>query len=302
MAIVRPHVETVEVVGLDEVYLELDRAARAASDDAADPAGDRARHRARLLGRDRAEQARGEGRLGRREARGASSSLTREQAASAFRRRPVRPRPGDRTEDRRAARSRRDPTLAQLAGAPSRELAAAFGPTARRRAPAPRAVRGRRAGHARSARWSPSRVRRRSTADIADPGRARADARAARRAVVRRLCTRRSRRAGRSGSRSGSTTSPPTPGLARWPSRWRPRAGRTGRARAAAALRSAAAGASPGRPSGRARGGRSRRRGPADARLVGTAGVPGVAGRMLLRNSHRAVGGTRARPADREPP
>ena len=37
MAIVRTHVETVEVIGLDEAYLELTELARAERDDASDP-------------------------------------------------------------------------------------------------------------------------------------------------------------------------------------------------------------------------------------------------------------------------
>ena len=69
MAIVRAHVETVEVIGLDEAYLELTGPARSARVDAPRARQEIERaHRARLLDRDRAEQARGQGRLRRREA------------------------------------------------------------------------------------------------------------------------------------------------------------------------------------------------------------------------------------------
>ena len=83
MAIVRAAVDAVEVIGLDEAYLDLTglpapraqvrRLARRSR-----------RHRAWVLGRDRTEQARRQGRLRRREAARVRRA-DREQAAAASR-------------------------------------------------------------------------------------------------------------------------------------------------------------------------------------------------------------------------
>ncbi len=104
MALVRGQVDRVEVVGLDEAYLDLSGlvAPRAAMRRlvARDPRGDRPDR----VGRDRPEQARGQGGLRRREAR----RLRRAHAARRRARASPRASPGararDRAEDRRAPR------------------------------------------------------------------------------------------------------------------------------------------------------------------------------------------------------
>ena len=69
MAVLRSQVERVEVVGLDEAYLDLTGLDRYRSAARRVKEAVRARDRPHLLGRDRAEQAGGEGGLRRREAR-----------------------------------------------------------------------------------------------------------------------------------------------------------------------------------------------------------------------------------------
>ena len=106
MAVLREHVERVEVVGLDEAYLDLTGIERPARRPRAVKAACKAEHRARLLDRHRPEQARGEGGLGRREA-GRLRRAHRREARAALRRRLARPDPRHRPEDRRAARGAR---------------------------------------------------------------------------------------------------------------------------------------------------------------------------------------------------
>ena len=87
MAVLREHVERVEVVGLDEAYLDLTGIERPEGGGAAAEGGGARADRAHLLDRDRAEQAGGEGVVRRREAgrvRGARAS----RRASASRRPP----------------------------------------------------------------------------------------------------------------------------------------------------------------------------------------------------------------------
>ena len=102
MAIVRAHVETVEVIGLDEAYLELTGLLAPHATMRRIVSRDRGRDRSWRFGRDRPEQARGEGRLRRREASGIRRPDSR-AGVRPLRRSAVRARTGDRSEDRRAA-------------------------------------------------------------------------------------------------------------------------------------------------------------------------------------------------------
>ena len=102
MGIVRAHVERVEVVGLDEAYLDLSglHSPRAAMRRLIER--DQARYAAHVLGRHRPEQARGEGRLRRREA----GRLRRAQSRAGMRplcRLAAGARTRHRPEDRRAS-------------------------------------------------------------------------------------------------------------------------------------------------------------------------------------------------------
>ena len=207
---------SVEVMGLDEAYLDLTvcsspRAAMRRLD-----RRDRERHRPGRLGRHRPEPAGRQGRLRRREARG----LRRAHAAS--RRASASPRPAaaaarDRPEDRRA-RSRRSgsPRIARLAATPTavadRALRRPHGPVPARA----RALRGRLAGLERADRRL-GVARDDVHHDIADRAEQERGAAAAHRAAVRGAGQERAPRAARSRSRSGSTTSPPSPAPARCP-------------------------------------------------------------------------------------
>ena len=68
MAVLRDHVDTVEVVGLDEAYMDLSGFERPRAAGRRIKAAVTAHDRAGLLDRHRAEQARGQGGLGRRQA------------------------------------------------------------------------------------------------------------------------------------------------------------------------------------------------------------------------------------------
>ncbi len=124
----RAHVERVEIVGLDEAYLDLDGlfSPRAAMRRLL--AEIKSETQLTLLGRHRPEQARGQGRLRRREAR----RLRRAHAASRRARASPPRRPGSFP-----ASGRRPPralpswacaTLAALAAAPEQLLVERFGP------------------------------------------------------------------------------------------------------------------------------------------------------------------------------
>ena len=120
------------------------------------------RHRPRLLDRDRAEQAGGQGGLRRREAARVRGPHPRAGIRAVRRRRHAALVPGIGPKTAERLRALGIETLAALAAAPVEQLAPRFGPAAGGRASAPRPVRGRLAGHARSGRSSRSRVRRRS--------------------------------------------------------------------------------------------------------------------------------------------
>ncbi len=217
---------TVEVIGLDEAYLDL--------------TGLPAPHARRCGGsRARSSSAPGSGaRSGsgpnKLVAKVASDAekprgfvvLTREQACARFA--PARcgliPGIGPKTAERLRALGL--DTLGQLARRRSSELAASrSAPRLGGRAAASGAVRGRQPRSPRSARWCPSRVRRRSTPTSPTwPSSSRCWTRWSTRAV--RGPRARSAGAGaRSGSRCASTTSPPTLGRGRWPSRSDPPTG-----------------------------------------------------------------------------
>ena len=220
MGIVRAHVERVEVVGLDEAYLDLDGPVLAARGDA--PAGgrDQGGHGADLLGGDRPQQARGQGRLRRGEA-GRLRGAHPRAGVRALRRLAAGPRAGDRPEDGRAprraradARSRGSPT------APEQLLSSASAPTSGASWAGARASNTTaRSGAARKV-VSESRERTFDN-DISDPARAARGARADGRGAVREPRARTAAGVARSGSRCASTTSPRSRARARSP---RPRA------------------------------------------------------------------------------
>ena len=207
MDVVRAHVERVEVVGLDEAYLDLEGlySPRAAMRRLASEI--RARHASALLGRHRAEQARREGRVRRREAGGLRRPHTRAgvrplRGVAAGARSRHRPEDGGAAASSSAcARSRRSPRR------PRRCSSSASAPTSD-------ATSGRRARFEHGERVSASRAR---------SSRSRASARSTTTSAIPTSCARRSRgwqselceglaartrRAGaRSGSRCASTTS-----------------------------------------------------------------------------------------------
>ena len=108
MAVLRSQVERVEVVGLDEAYLDLTGLDRYRSAARRVKEAVRTRDRPHLLGRARAEQAGGEGGVGRREA-GRVRGAERRRGARALRRGLPRPRARHRAQDGGPARAARDP-------------------------------------------------------------------------------------------------------------------------------------------------------------------------------------------------
>ena len=102
MQVLRDEIELVEQVGLDEAYLELTGIEHWRSAARRVKAQVTARTGLGVLDRDRAQQARGEGRLGRRQA-GRLPRPDGGRGARAVRRRLPRPDPRDRAEDGRAA-------------------------------------------------------------------------------------------------------------------------------------------------------------------------------------------------------
>ncbi len=184
MDVLRAHIDRVEVVGLDEAYLDLAgferpkaaaRRVKAAVEDATGP---------RLLDRHRPLEARGEGRLRRREA----ERLRRPHARAGVRAvRPLAARPDPRDRARRrwsgspsrgSTRSRSSPRRPRTA------LTAWFGPRLGPHLRPARALRAREPGHDRPGREvgvARDDVRLRP----ARPRRAHARARAARRRAVR---------------------------------------------------------------------------------------------------------------------
>ena len=124
---VRAQVDTVEVAGLDEAYLDLSGIYLAARGDAPPDLRDQGRHRPALLRRDRPEPAGGEGRLRRREARRASSCSRASRRASASRTPPPRLLPGIGAKTAERLEALGIATIAQLAATPPETLAERFG-------------------------------------------------------------------------------------------------------------------------------------------------------------------------------
>ena len=139
MATVRSAVEVVEVVGLDEAYLELTGMSDPVAAMRRLAAQIEENDRPRLLDRDRPEQAGGQGGLRRGEATRVRCADAR-GGVRALWVLAVRPHPGNRAEDRRAPAGDR----AGDARRPHRGFARVARPTLgsppRRRAPAPRSV------------------------------------------------------------------------------------------------------------------------------------------------------------------
>ena len=117
MAVLREHIERVEVVGLDEAYLDLTGIERPKAAARRVKAAVTRAHRARLLDRHGAVQARGQGRLGRREA-GRLLVLSREQACERFAGVATGPDPRHRPAHGRAPGALGIRTLGELAAAP----------------------------------------------------------------------------------------------------------------------------------------------------------------------------------------
>ena len=149
---VRAQVETVEVIGLDEAYLDLTGLVLAARGDAPPDLRDQGRHRAARLRRDRPEPAGGQGRLRRREARRASSCSRASRRASASPTRPPRLLPGIGAKTAERLEELGIATIARLAATPPETLTERFGG---RLGPLPAragALRGRHAGLQRADR------------------------------------------------------------------------------------------------------------------------------------------------------
>ena len=218
MAIVRSHVETVEVVGLDEAYLEL--------------TGLPAPHAAmRLIAREIERETAlgcsigiGPSKLVAKVASDAEKPrgfvvLTREQACARFARLAVRAGPGDRPEDGRAA-ARASASTRSPSSRPRRRRRwrSGFGPRfaaelqrrARFEDDSPVTEQRKVVSESRETTFDHDIADRERLEQILD-------------GLVERLCAAlarpATRAAARSGSRSGSTTSRPTPARARWPSR-----------------------------------------------------------------------------------
>ena len=94
MAIVRRNVDTVEVVGLDEAYLELTGLPAPKAGHAPDRRRDPGADGFERVGRDRPQQAGRQGRLRRREAERLRRAHAREQACARFAQSPCRLIPG----------------------------------------------------------------------------------------------------------------------------------------------------------------------------------------------------------------
>ena len=258
MAIVRAHVERVEVRRPRRGLPRPRGAVLAARGDAPAGRGDQGRHPADLLGRHRPEQARGEGRLRRREAGRASSCSRREQACARFAR--LAAAAGARASARRPPSAWHALGLRHARGAaarrPSSCSSSASAPTTAVNCSGARASNT--TARVGAARKVVSESRERTfDHDMHDP---RAAARGADARWPGELCeslapTRRAAGA-RSGSRSASTTSRRSRARTRCPRRRATRGrDRAGAARCSSEYAPAAAGA----PAGRARRRASRR-------------------------------------------
>ncbi len=159
MAVLRAQVERVEVVGLDEAYLDLTGSTAPGGRAAGEGGGDRG-DGPRLLDRDRAEQARREGGLRCRQA-GRVPRADPRGGVRALRRDLPRPDPRDRPEDRRRLEQRGIQTLARWPD--TRTTLAAV--VRRQPRPPPRPARALRGRPAARACGSPSRSPRETTFD-----------------------------------------------------------------------------------------------------------------------------------------
>ena len=128
MAVLKRHVERVEVVGLDEAYLDLTGLDRHRSAARARQGGRQGRDRAHLQRRHRPQQAGGEGRVGRREA----GRLPRAHRRGGARLASRRPRPASSPASaRRPSRGSSElgiATLGRLGATPDEQLTQWFGP------------------------------------------------------------------------------------------------------------------------------------------------------------------------------
>ena len=228
MEVLRRNVEMVEVVGLDEAYLDLTGIFSPKATMRRIAAEIRERHRADLLGRDLREPDAGEDRQRAGQAGGAGGALARGRAG-ALRRRVAGPGPGDRAEDRdQAGADGRSARLADLRGRERERARRPLRPPLRRLAARPRPALGRDAdqrlprdqiavgGDDLRRRRAPSAA----SSSATSPSRPRSSAGA---------CASASWRGARSGSRSGSTTGPTSPARTRSRSRptTRPSSGRS---------------------------------------------------------------------------
>ena len=161
MGRVRAQVDTVEVAGLDEAYLDLSGIIVAARGDAPPDLRDQGRHRPALLRRDRPEPARGQGRLRRREARGLRHAHAR-AGVRALRGRRAAAAARDRRQDRRAARGARDRDDRAARGDAAGDAGRALRRPPRARTCAPARASRTTARSPPSASRSPSRARPRS--------------------------------------------------------------------------------------------------------------------------------------------
>ena len=188
------HVERVEVVGLDEAYLDLtglDRHRSAAARASRRPC--KAETGLTLLDRHRPQQAGGEGRVGRREAGRLPRAHRREARDCAS----PRPRPASSRASARRRSARLEElgiaTLGRLGATPDEQLTAVVRPAARPPPRGARALRGR-PRHRDRARGQVGVARDHLRPRPARPRAARAGARPAHRRAVRRRSRREERR------------------------------------------------------------------------------------------------------------
>ena len=219
MAIVRAHVETVEVIGLDEAYMELTGLPA--------PHASMRRVREEIEAQTGLHSSIGIGpsKLVAKVASDAEKPrgfvvLTREQACERFAASPCGLVPGIGPKTAERLRSIGIDTLGKLAARRRRQARRAVRAADGVRAAPPRALRGRLTGDPGAQgdlriERDHVRLRRRR------PAAARGDPADARRSAVRDADRQADAAGARSASRCASTTSPPTPVRGRWPSRWR---------------------------------------------------------------------------------
>ena len=213
MEVLRRNVEMVEVVGLDEAYLDLTGLFSPKATMRRIATEIRARHRPHLLGRDLREPDAGQDHQRAGQAGGAGRALAR-GGAGALRRRLPRPDPRDRAEDGAQAAGDGDPHARRPARPRARGARSRLRAPLRRLAARPRPALGRDADHASRARPNRSRRRPPSTSTYASAASWSATSPSSPRSSAG-ACASASSRAARSGSRSGSTTGPTSPARTR---------------------------------------------------------------------------------------